>query len=125
MSLEEAKKITAELANIEFVPPPRSISDITIVLDGKRGESLTDIERLRATTDASSPDTSDPAALFEFYRLRADAAQLVGRSAQQIADLELAVEHGRRSFTAGSTTAETFGRVLTSLQAPSGRWVPC
>ena len=120
MSLEEAKKITAELANIEFVPPPRSISDITIVLDGKRGESLTDIERLRATTDASSPDTSDPAALFEFYRLRADAAQLVGRSAQQIADLELAVEHGRRSFTAGSTTAETFGRVLTSTA--SAQW---
>lgn len=120
MSLEDAKKVTAKLAKTEYLPPPRSIKDVTEILDGKRAESLADIERLRVTADAVPPDTTDATELFDFYRLRADAAQLVGRSGQQIADLQVAIEHGRESFAAGRTKAEAFGRVLTG--AASAQW---
>ena len=114
ISVEAASTITADLADTGLVPPPRTIRDITAVLDGRREESLAAIEGLRADADAPSPDTTDPGVLFDFYRLRADAAQLVGRSGQQIADLQVAVAHGRESFDAGSTRAEAFGRILTS-----------
>tara|TARA_B100000315_G_scaffold144613_1_gene133531 strand:- start:2360 stop:5695 length:3336 start_codon:yes stop_codon:yes gene_type:complete len=120
ISVEAARTIAADLADTGLVPPPRTIRDITAVLDGRREESLAEIERLRARADARPPDATDPGVLFEFYRLRADAAQLVGRSGQQIADLQIAVARGRESFGAGSTRAEVFGRVLTN--AASIEW---
>ena len=120
ISVEAARTITADLADTELVPPPRTIRDITAVLDGSREESLAEIERLRDRADALPPDTTDPSVLFDFYRLRADAAQLVGRSGQQIADLQIAVARGRESFGAGFLMVEKFGRVLTS--AASIEW---
>ena len=123
MSLEEAKKVTAELAKTEYVPPPRTIRDITSILDGKREESLKEIEKLRADTNVTPPDTTDPQELLEFYRDRANAAQLVGRSGQQIEDYRSAIEHGRKSYASGQTPAQAYSETLTaaaSLEAQIG-----
>ena len=114
ISVEASRTIAADLSNRGLAPPPRTIRDITTVLGGGREESLAEIEQLRARADAPPPDTTDSEVLFEFYRLRADAAQLVGRSGQQIADLQIAVARGRESFRAGNIQAQGFGRVLTS-----------
>ena len=114
MSLEEAKKVTAELAKTEYVPPPRTIRDITSILDGKREESLKEIEKLRAGADATPPDTTDPRELADFYRTRANAAQLVGRSGQQVEAHRLAIPHDRKSYIAGQTPAVTHSQTLTA-----------
>ena len=74
MSLEEAKKVTADLAKTEYVPPPRTIRDITSILDGKREESLKEIEKLRAGADATPPDTTDPGELVNCLLYTSDAA---------------------------------------------------
>ena len=120
ISVEASRTIAVDLADTGLVPPPRTIWEVTVVLDGRSEESLAEIEKLRARADTPPPDTIDSDVLFEFYRLRADAAQLVGRSGQQIADLQIAVAQGRKSFNAGNTRAQVFGRVLTS--AASIEW---
>ena len=113
MSLEEAKKVTAKLAKTEYIPPPRTIRDITNILDGKREESLSEIEKLRAGADVMPPDTTDPGELMNFFRARADAAQLVGRSRQQIEDYRSAIEYGRKSYASGQIPAEAHSQILT------------
>ena len=121
MSLEEAKKVTADLAKTEYVPPPRTIRDITSILDGKREESLKEIEKLRAGADATPPDTTDPGELVNFYRTRADAAQLVGRSGQQIEDYRSAIEYGRKSYASRQITAEAHSQTLTAAASAEMR----
>ena len=113
MSLQEAKKVTASLAKAGYVPPPRTIRDITRILDGKRKESLKEIEEQRVRADATPPERTNQRELANFYRTRADAAQLVGRSGQQIEDYRLAVEHGRRSYASGQMQAHEYAGMLT------------
>ena len=113
MSLKEAKKVTASLAKAGYVPPPRTIRDITRILDGKRKESLKEIEEQRVRADATPPERTNQRELANFYRTRADAAQLVGRSGQQIEDYRLAIEHGRRSYASGQMQAHEYAGMLT------------
>ena len=113
MSLKEAKKVTANLAKTGYVPPPRTIRDITRILEGRREESLNEIEKLRAVADATPPDSTNQRELANFYRTRADAAQLVGRSGQQSKDYRLAVEYGRRSYASGQMQAREYAEMLT------------
>ncbi|HIM06190.1 MAG TPA: CHAT domain-containing protein, partial [Gammaproteobacteria bacterium] len=113
MSLKEAKKVTASLAKAGYVPPPRTIRDITRVLEGRREESLNEIEKLRAGADATPPERTNQRELANFYRTRADAAQLVGRSGQQSKDYRLAIEYGRRSYASGQMQAREYAGMLT------------
>ncbi len=113
MSLKEAKKVTASLAKTGYVPPPRTIRDITRVLEGRREESLNEIEKLRAGADATPPERTNQRELANFYRTRADAAQLVGRSGQQSKDYRLAIEYGRRSYASGQMQAREYAGMLT------------
>jgi CHAT domain-containing protein/tetratricopeptide (TPR) repeat protein len=113
MSLKEAKKVTANLAKTGVVPSPRTIRDITRILDGKREESLKEIEEQRVRADATPPDSTNQRELANFYRTRADAALLVGRSGQQIEDYRLAIEHGRTSYVSGQMQAREYAGTLT------------
>ncbi|MBI2458581.1 MAG: hypothetical protein HYV46_20935 [candidate division NC10 bacterium] len=36
MSIEEAKRVTASFSGSSFVPPPRTITDITAILDQQK-----------------------------------------------------------------------------------------
>lgn len=74
-------------------PPPRTIDDVTRLLDHYKPDPAI-AEKLRAEADAAPPASGDRAALFRFYWLRGLAAGKIGRVDQQIADLRRAAEQG-------------------------------
>ncbi|MEY4593107.1 MAG: hypothetical protein RIR18_2002, partial [Pseudomonadota bacterium] len=74
--------------------PPRSISDITRMLDHYKPEPELAAKTL-AAANAEPPATDDRKILFEFYRNRAEAAAAVGRVTQQIEDWEKAKNYGQ------------------------------
>ena len=73
-----------------FVPPPRSIADITAVLDSERPDPVK-LARYVAQADAQVPAGASPAALAAFYRDRSVAASQLGRVDQWIADAKEAL----------------------------------
>jgi CHAT domain-containing protein/tetratricopeptide (TPR) repeat protein len=91
MSVEEAKKVTAEFADTGFVPPPRTVEDITAILDQQKRTDPTIAERALARADESPPAAADPVALSRFYYQRALSARAIGRSKQEIEDLRQAL----------------------------------
>jgi len=68
-----------------FVPPPRSIADITAVLDSDKPDP-TKLARYTAQADAQPPVGASGTDLAKFYRDRAVAASQVGRAEQWLAD---------------------------------------
>ena len=75
-----------------FVPPPRTIDDITAVLEGYKRADVLAAERDRALADAAPPAGLEGSALVEFYEERGMAAGRIGRVRQQIDDHTKAVE---------------------------------
>src|SRR5271166_1015146 len=73
VSLDAAKKITADLQGQRFLPPPRTIADITAILDRQKPDPA---ERDRAIARAAAPPPAnlDDNQLVDFYRNRSDAA---------------------------------------------------
>src|SRR5262245_38944670 len=60
MSIEEAKKVTATFEGQAFVPPPRTISDITAILDQEKRANPTVAAEAEAQADRKAPATTDP-----------------------------------------------------------------
>src|SRR5258708_18452345 len=85
VSLEEAKKITAEFQGEGFVPPPRTIADISAILDQERPDPAA-AARARAAADAQPEPGLSDRDLASFYWQRAVAAGDVGRAKQRLAD---------------------------------------
>jgi CHAT domain-containing protein len=96
MSVEEAKRVTAQFAGRSFVPPPRTVNDITAILDQQKHGYPETLARARALVDQPPPATSDPEKLADFYHARGLAAREVGRLKQELEDLSRAAEHARR-----------------------------
>ena len=92
MSIEEAKKVTAEFAGGAFVPPPRTIEDITAILDQQKPDPQA-AAAARARADQPAPQTNDQATLAKFYFDRALAAREIGRAKQELDDLSTALSH--------------------------------
>lgn len=91
MSVEEAKKVTATFGGAAFVPPPRTINDITAILDQQK---RVDPEApVRTVADETPPDTADPVVLADFFYKRGLAAGQIGRAGQEIADLTRAAQY--------------------------------
>jgi tetratricopeptide (TPR) repeat protein len=86
----------AHAQTAKFVPPPRTISDITAILDREKPDSAK-AAKMRADADAPVPNTRDNGALAHFYFGRAEARALVGRTRDAIADCEKAIELGGSS----------------------------
>ena len=74
-----------------FVPPPRSIADITAVLDSEKPDPAK-LARYVSQADAAVPAGASPAALAAFYRDRSVAASQLGRVDQWIADAKEALK---------------------------------
>ncbi len=87
MSVEEAKKITASFEGKGFVPPPRTIRDITAILDTQKRADPLAAAKAQALADAAPPGSRDPLTLRTFYWERARAARSIGRVQQEVADL--------------------------------------
>ena len=90
VSLEEAKQITATFEGSAFTPPPRTIRDITAILDDQKLVDPAAAEKARAEASIEPPSGLDDLALVKFYWERGMAAVVIGAVKQQIADLTLA-----------------------------------
>src|SRR5438552_1524970 len=81
VSVEQARQITAQFKGQTFTPPPRTIADLTHLLDSTRPDAA-QIARLRVEGDALPPTGAGDLALARFYRQRSSAAQALGRLEQ-------------------------------------------
>jgi hypothetical protein len=92
-----------------FVAPPRTISDITAILDGEKPD-LTLIEKLKSDADMAPTGKESATDLSRFYFNRAAARSQLGRLDDAIADANKSVEVGQ-----GTIDANMMGRVKQFL----------
>ena len=90
-----------------FVAPPRTITDITAILDSEKPDLKT-IEKLKAEADSKPTGKESREDLAQFYFDRANARVQLGRLADSIADANKAIEVGR-----GAVSANMMGRLIT------------
>jgi CHAT domain-containing protein len=88
-----------------FIAPPRTISDITAILDSEKPD-LKLIAKLKSDADAAPTGKESPKDLSRFYFDRSAARAQLGRVAESIADAGKGVEVGR-----GAIDANTMGRL--------------
>ncbi len=98
VSAPKAEEIAAgaKLAkeNTTLVAPPRTVSDITAILDQQKPDAAK-IAELTATADAPVPAGLKGLALADFHYKRSQARTLLGRTDDALADSELAVSNGQ------------------------------
>ncbi len=91
LSLEDAKRITAQMEAQGFAAPPRTISDITAVLEQTKPDPAK-AAAAKAEADAQPAAGASGETAARFYFERGTAAGDIGRSAQRLADYRKAVE---------------------------------
>lgn len=84
----------ARTAAVAFVAPPRTVADITAILDQQK-PNPTEIAKLTVQAEAVPPRDAKPHDLADFYYNRAQARGALGRSRDGLADAELAVKYGQ------------------------------
>ena len=77
-----------------FVPPPRTIADITAILDSEKPDPAKIAER-KARADAAPPATTSPVKLAQFYYDRGTARAWLARSREALADGQQAITVGK------------------------------
>jgi tetratricopeptide (TPR) repeat protein len=84
---EDDGATTKSAASIKptFVVPPRTIADITAILDSEKPDAAKIAER-KAAADASPPANAPPAHLAQFYYDRGSARALLARNKEALAD---------------------------------------
>jgi len=95
----------AEALPSVFIAPPRTITDITAILDSEKPDPAR-IAKLHADAEASVPANASRAELAKFYYQRGTARSQLGHLADAIADAERAVEAGR-----GAVESNQLGRL--------------
>ena len=101
-----AKAAAAGTAPAGFVAPPRTIADVTAILDSERPDVRT-IAQLRADADAKPVGKESREVLAQFYFDRGNARAQLGRLADSIADANKAIEIAR-----GAVDPGMMGRLL-------------
>src|SRR6185437_9987408 len=74
--------------------PPRTITDITAILDQEKPDSER-FARLKAGADAQPPTNADRRALARFYQHRAEDRSALGRMREAVPDIQQAIAIGR------------------------------
>lgn len=90
-----ARAASAAAETPSFVPPPRTVSDITALLDQERPDASVAARR-RAMADGSPPANADDLVLSQFFFRRAQARLQLSRCGDGIPDLERAIELKRK-----------------------------
>ncbi len=91
VSLTQARQITAEFQGQGFRPPPRTISDITAILDQQKPDPAK-VAAALAKADAQPPAALAGGELANYLFERGIAADELGRANQRIADFKRAYE---------------------------------
>jgi CHAT domain-containing protein/tetratricopeptide (TPR) repeat protein len=86
---------------VAFVPPPRTIADITAILDSEKPDPKK-IDERRARADAKPPIGLPPLQLARFYYDRGNVRNELGRLAEGLEDANRAIEMGRGTADAGA-----------------------
>lgn len=84
----------ARVAPVSLVAPPRTVSDITAILDQQKPDPAR-AEQLRAAADAAVPGNLKGLQLAEFHYKRGQARSQLGRNEEALADAELAISNGK------------------------------
>lgn len=79
----------------DFVPPPRTITDITAVLDAEKPDPTT-IQQALAEANATPPPGASARDLVHFYSKRSTARSQLGRLRPALEDAEKALDLARR-----------------------------
>lgn len=90
----QAELKTIKTDKVGFVAPPRSVSDVTALLDKQKPDG-TQVAKLTVQAEAPVPQNLKPFDLADFYYNRAQARANLGRNKDAIADAELAVKLGQ------------------------------
>ena len=90
----------------DFIAPPRTIADITAILDSEKPDVKL-IEELKSDADSTPTGKESREDLAQFYFDRANARSQLGRLAESIADANQAIEVGR-----GAVSANMMGRLM-------------
>ena len=93
MSVEEAKQVTVSIIWQSFVPPPRRIDDIIIMLDQHHDPRSYIAKELESKLNQPLPKSKNPSTLASYYYQRGKAAMYLGRSRQALKDLRLALDY--------------------------------
>ena len=101
---EEIEK-QAEALPTHFVAPPRTITDITAILDSEKPDPAK-IAKLKAAADAAAPSNGSRVDLARFYYARGTARAGLGRLSEATEDAIKALETGR-----GAVDANLLGRL--------------
>lgn len=88
-----------------YVAPPRTITDITAILDSEKPDAAK-IAKRKSEADAAPPAKASRAQLARFYYDRGNARTNLGRLSEALADAEKAVAVGR-----GAIDANLLGRL--------------
>ena len=93
MSVEEAKEVTISMSGEAFVPPPRRIDDILMILDqpGQLDPEIT--KKYRRAVDNSPPAKAGNRELAYFYLNRAQAATRIFHFHQALEDSRTAFQY--------------------------------
>jgi CHAT domain-containing protein len=83
-------------APVSFVPPPRTIADITAILDKEKPDPARRAAA-QAAAEKQPPAGASPADLANFYYQRGVAAGELGRAEQRLADIKLANENAQKA----------------------------
>ncbi len=103
-SENSAQPETGSAVPLAFIAPPRTIADITAILDGEKPD-LKKIEGLKNAADIQPPRNGSREELAKFYYDRGNARAQLGRLAESIADADQAVEIAR-----GAVNLQLLGR---------------
>jgi hypothetical protein len=96
MSVAQAKSLTVAFGEKAYAPPPRSIADITAILDSEKpDESYRAAVRVRL--DEPPPVDTNLSQLAEFYARRSLFALQAGMGTQAVADARESVRYARES----------------------------
>jgi len=91
--LEEAKRVSAEFQGASLTAPPKSVKDITAILDEQEQVNVDEYQGLINTADGKAPPNMDDDIAARFYFSRAQAAFNVGRLNQYLTDIRKARDH--------------------------------
>jgi CHAT domain-containing protein/tetratricopeptide (TPR) repeat protein len=114
------KPSSAEIASdaaASLVAPPRTISDITAILEKQKPDPAV-VAKLAATADAAAPSELKGADLADFYYKRAQARALLGRT-DALDDAELALSNA--SSTDYNNLGSRYAQLLTRLLREAGQ----
>lgn len=93
----EETPTAADIAKVQptsLVAPPRTISDVTAILDQQKPDPAR-TEKLQAAADAAVPNDLKGLQLADFYYKRGQARAALGRNEEALADAELAISNGK------------------------------